>query len=253
MKNIIILILFLASHSYCYSTPQVGDLLIYNNDTISIYPFILDQYIENSPNKEAIYSEIKKVSISSTACWRGYIAVFEIKNDSLFLQKAYGKKDIDLRLIFGKSNNIFLNWYSGTMTSPKDLIIYEHDGWGGFYEYETDFSFENGILKKTEKHHNTIIPSEYTNPDTLMNFIKSHIDYSKITIPNEKIKVTVRVEGVDKDGKINKLSVIKGHESYNDEAIRVIKSIPRWQIIYRRGKMIHKRWSIPVIFENIRP
>lgn len=250
MKNIVVFILFLLFCNHCYPTPQAADRLIYNNDTIRIYPFILDKYVNASPDKELIYSQIKESFVLSTGCWRGFIAVFEIRNDSLFLQKAYGEKAIDLSVIFGKPDNIFVDWYSGTLTSPKNLLIYEHDGWGGFYEYETDFSFKNGILKKVEEFHNKIVPSIYTDSssDTLMNFIKSNIDYTKIKIPKQKIRVIVRIDDVDENGRIDKVTVVRGHDGYNEEAIRVIKLIPQWQMIIRRGKKVHRPWTVPVFF-----
>lgn len=251
MKKIFLFILYILSYGYNYATPQVGDRLIYKGDTITIYPFILEQYIENSPDKEQIYNNIKSSLLASTACWRGFRALFEIRNDSLFLQKVYGKADVDLFIIFGKKDNIFVDWYSGILTSPKNCLIYEHDGWGGFYEYETDFSIRNGMLSGIEEFHNEIKPSVYTNPDTLMSFIKKNINYKNIKSV-AKNRVIVKVEDVDNDGKITKVSIVRGHKDndYNNEAIRVIKSIPKWQVIVRRGKKGQRPWVIPIIFEE---
>lgn len=175
MKKIFLFILFILSYGYNYATPQVSDRLVYKGDTIAIYPFILDEYIENCPDNEQIYNNIKSSLLASTACLRGFIALFEIRNDSLFLQKAYGKADVDLFIIFGKKGNIFVDWYSGILTAPKNCLIYEHGGRGGFYEYETDFSIRNGMLTGIQEFHNEIKHSVYTNQDTLMNFIKKNI------------------------------------------------------------------------------
>ncbi|MBK5723057.1 hypothetical protein JGH11_19500 [Dysgonomonas sp. Marseille-P4677] len=59
-----------------------------------------------------------------------------------------------------------------------------------------------------------------------------------------------RIDDVDNNGKITKVSVPRGYNNeYDQEAIRVIKSIPQWQVIKRRGEKIHIPWTIPVIFE----
>lgn len=174
--------------------------------------------------------------------------MLEVKNDSLFIVKAYGKEDIDLLIIFGKRTNIFAGWYSGILTNPKNLLISEHAGWGGFYEYETDFKFENGILKDVQIYHNEIKPSIYTNSDTLMNFIKTNIIYDNVKPVKGKIRVQLTIEDVDNSGRITKVSVLRGYDGYNEEAIRVIKSIPQWEVIIRRGKKMRRPWSVPVYF-----
>lgn len=249
-KVIITYFLLLFSLCDCYSTPQIGDRLIYKGDTIRIYPFILEQYINNSPLKDVIYSQIDHLMIKSSVCWHGFISVFELRNDSLFLQKVYGRDNIDLLKTFGIRDNIFVSWYSGTLTSPKNLKIYEHDNWGGHYEFETDFLITKGILKRTKIFHNIILPSEYSKSTVfLVNFIKSNIDYSRVKPVDKKITVITRIEDVDDNGKITKVSVIKGHDGYNEEAIRVIKSIPQWQVMWCRGVKLHIRWTIPVTFE----
>ncbi|MDR2955249.1 MAG: energy transducer TonB [Prevotella sp.] len=246
------IVLSLSFISYCNATPQTPDLLVYKGDTVWIYPFILAKYIMEHPNSEAIREEIHKHKDMSTACWRGFKALFEIKNDSLFLIKAYtpyDKKDIDLSIMFKQKTNIYVDWFSGTITSPRNCIIYEHDGWGGYHEYETDYIFEKGILKSMKTYRNKLKPSVFTNgTDTLSKLIKANINYKSIEPPKEKLRVTLRVEDADLNGKITEVKVIKGHDGYNDEAIRIVKSIP-WEVIIRRGKKIHRYWTIPIIFE----
>jgi len=252
MKKIIFLTIYVSLFYHSgFSTPQTGDRLIYKGDTISIYPFILNKYIMDRPDKESIYKEIEKSCQVSTGCWRGFIAWFEIENDSLFLIKASGKKDIDLFLIFGQKNKIFVNWYTGILTSPKNRLLYEHGGWGGYYEYETDFSIKNGLLEKVEIYHNDIKPSPYANFNTRMNFIQSNIDYRNIKAIDEKVSVITSIDDVDINGKITKVSVLKGHSpSYDTEALRVVKSIPQWQVIIRRGKKENIPWALPVTFKE---
>lgn len=250
MRKVLSILLLLLSCSISYATPQIGDLLIYKGDTIAVYPFLLDSLLYND---DTFFEENKKIRLSSTACWRGYQAVFEVKNDSLFLQKIYGaeKQEMNLISVFNKQDNVFLGCHSGTLINPKNRKIYMHEGWGGYYEYETDFVFEKEILKKTVEYHNTIKPSVYTEIDTLMNFIKSNINYENIRPISDRIRIAVRIDKVDEYGKIKDVSVLRGYnEEYDREAVRVMKSIPQWQVMIRRGELIQIPWTIPALFET---
>lgn len=251
MKRLIIILSLSLSYSIVYATPQIGDLLIYKGDTIRVYPFMLDSLFHNN---HTFFEENRSIQLSSSACWRVYQAVFEVKNDSLFLQKIYGaeKQEMDMTSVFNKQGDVFLGWYSGILTSPRDLKIYDHSGWGGYYEYETDFVFEKGILKNVSEYHNTIKPSVYTDLSTnvLANFIKSNIDYDNIKPISYRMRISVRIDNVDENGKITDVSVLRRfNEEYDREAVRVVRSIPQWQVIIRRGELIQIPWNIPVLFE----
>ena len=55
----------------------------------------------------------------------------------------------------------------------------------------------------------------------------------------------------DENGKIDSVAVVRGvNELYDSEAIRVVKIIPEWNVIYRHGKITNEmKWSIPVKFD----
>lgn len=197
MRKIFLFILFILSCVYNYATSQVSDRLVYKGDTIAIYPFILEQYIENSTDREKIYNKIKPFLLTSTACWRGLRALFEIRNDSLFLQKAYGKEEIDLFVIFGKKDNVFVSWYSGILTSPKNCLIYEHDGWGGLYEYETDFSIRYGKLIRIQEFRYNKYNLYYINTlnlqryKSIYKFCLRSILYQKVTYSSPMCQIFI--------------------------------------------------------------
>ena len=55
---------------------------------------------------------------------------------------------------------------------------------------------------------------------------------------------------VAKDGKIEEVEVLRsgGDPSLDREAVRIIKSMPRWEPGKRRGKPIRVKYTIPVNF-----
>jgi hypothetical protein len=65
-----------------FGTIQIPDLLIYNGDTILIESYPLESYFnDQNLRPDSIFFK----DCLSTACWRGYQAIWKIENDRLFL------------------------------------------------------------------------------------------------------------------------------------------------------------------------
>ena len=105
-----------------FSTEQIPDLLIIDNDTIYLKSFPLEKLeFKNPPFKYGEYP------FSSTACWRGYQAVWTIENDSLFLiafiRDDSTKTRLDIEKYFRENNyeykkkdgKILADWYSANL------------------------------------------------------------------------------------------------------------------------------------------
>ena len=253
-KAVFIFVSLLLFTLSCYSFPaSPPDLLIYKGDTCVTYTHIIRRSIMRHPRYEEFY---EKAARSDTLkgrerSWHHYYFLLEIRNDSLFFVKT-GKErgvDIDLSIIFGEKELSFLDWVTDTITCVENKIMYEDNEMWGYYQYETDFAFENGILKRVEKYENTIKPSVYLNGGDIMpNHVKSQINYKNIEPPKERTRITIRVDDADTEGNITEVKVVRGDERYDAEAVRVVKTIP-WEVIIRRGKKLHRYWTIPVVFE----
>lgn len=254
LTYILILTSLISLNQKAFGTAQIPDFLIYEGDTLSIYANPLESYFENHSRPDSLFSEI---GYNSTACWRGYIAYWELKNDSLYLIEIQGDSiTIDLSLIFKDretNGKIFADWYSYSILNPYGkLLHYEHMGYGSIYEFEKEFVFEKGILTETKIYDNSKSrKSKYTeNPELLKKYITDNINYSNITSePFEKARVYVQILSVTEDGKVDSVNVVRGWDNERDkEAVRVVKSIPEWDILYRHGKPFNLIWTIPVIF-----
>ena len=255
-KLIYILILFslISINEKAFGTAQIPDFLIYEGDTLSIYANPLESYFDNHERPDSLFTEI---GYNSTACWRGYIAYWELKNDSLYLLEVHGySTNIDLSLIFKDretNDKIFADWFSYSILNPYGkLIHYEHMGYASIYEYEKEFVFKNGILNDIKIYDNSKSRKcKYTeNPELLKQYIEENIDYSNITNePFKKARVFVQILNVTEDGKIDSVNIIRGSDKERDmEAVRVVKSIPEWDVLYRHGERYNLSWYIPVIF-----
>ncbi len=153
--TILIIILLCANNIKASKSPQLPDYLIYKGDTLVVYSLILENYFNsiNSIDKGEIFG-LKFREGASFNCWRGYQAIYEIINDTLFVKgiidcgERYSKEEINtkesnekLKLIFKnkfKNDRVLADWFTGEFSLPKGDVL----RWDGvFYK-----SFEKEVL-----------------------------------------------------------------------------------------------------------
>lgn len=146
----------------CYSTEQLPDLLIIENDTIYLKSFPLEKLEFEKPPFS--YGEF---NFPHTGCWRGYCATWKIIDNKLALIKVekVDSTNQEVNIIdFFKQNDYspkFVNGYVYADWFNAKLLIYSAPNYyryAGLYleeEYEWTKSknnvqliFENGILKE---------------------------------------------------------------------------------------------------------
>ncbi len=153
MKHILAIIFGLFVWNSVFATGQVPDYLIMGKDTVAIFSNPLEQYFEKIGNRELVGFK----GCGSTACWRGYKAIWELKNDSLFLiaitschkrEWCQDSKDADLQKMFER-DYVFADWFTGTIMVPQGKRVqYFHMGYASIYERELHISFKNGLQTK---------------------------------------------------------------------------------------------------------
>jgi hypothetical protein len=222
------------------------DYLIIQGDTLEIWEFPLESYFKNDSRPAYLFADAtdKKFNLKS------YIAHWEYRNDSLFLEKInVNSKEISLSRIFKnaqKKQEIFAFWYNASITAKKGKLIV-----GFLSEFEDIYSFKNGRLTGKETNHYSLFSeSDYTsNQELLLNYIQHNINYSTLDEPYERAKVYVQIYSVSEYGVIDSVGIIRGWDSARDsEAIRVVKLIPNWTVIHKNGKHFDLTWTIPVKF-----
>lgn len=79
--------------------------------------------------------------VGSTACWRGYIGTWEIKDGKFYLKKLEG------RVRLTKEEPVFFDWFSGVLRIPQGKMLhYVHMGFGSIYEQELYIRIEKGVV-----------------------------------------------------------------------------------------------------------
>jgi len=195
MKHLLTIIFGLFIGNSVFATGQVPDYLIYQGDTVAIYSNPLEQYFRLNNNHDI---PDFKSECSSSGCWRGYIAYWTLRNDSLFLiritppvKDCQGNKDGNILKMFG--NEIaFANWYNGTLIIPRGELFSGSDmGYSAIYAYEELLLIENG--RKTNsaiKDNSQLIENIKQNhkfndkiedlKDTLLFHLNKSMDWDKL-------------------------------------------------------------------------
>ena len=85
--------------------------------------------------------------------------------------------------------------------------------------------------------------------DKVSVWIEEHIQYPA-DAKQAKIEGRVIVEFIiDKDGSIIEPKIVKGvSDSLNDEALRLVRSMPRWTPGRQNGKAVQTRYTLPINF-----
>lgn len=261
MKKIILGYFLLGYSLLSGATPQAGDVLIWKGDTLTLFA----NPLESKPGIEKVRKQFfGKYQRMTTACWRGYIAQWEIIEDRLFLTAIYScfyyedKVKADLKRLFPteyRNGKIEAKWVTSTLLVPIGKCIhYSLYDYLAFYEKEMELTFEKGILKKKTIYDNSKSKkSMYTeNKDSLNNFIYSHIDWQLIPdLGNKQLKIFLSfVSG--EVSKPDSFQIIRGTDNaiLNEEALRAAKLLPEWNVYYSKGKPFRMKWHFPVIFDE---
>ena len=83
----------------------------------------------------------------------------------------------------------------------------------------------------------------------LMKFLGDNIKYPVIAQENGIQGRVITNFVVERDGSISDVQVVRGQDpSLDKEAIRVIKTMPKWTPGQQRGKPVRVRFTLPVVF-----
>ncbi|MGN6399034.1 MAG: hypothetical protein ACTHMD_01190 [Flavisolibacter sp.] len=121
-------------------TFQIKDTVIYKGKRHGINSPGFDLNNDNWSNK---------FPFVSTACWRGYVAQWEVRSDLLFLTgikgTAYG--NVGAEYLFSSQKEVFAEWFSGDIKFPDGKYLGDI-GYASVYERDIVLKFKYGKLIK---------------------------------------------------------------------------------------------------------
>lgn len=253
------IILLTVSVRKVLGTSQVPGRLIYKHDTLSIFANPLEQLLDIDSLRLKLFGD--KKGCMTTACWRGYYAEWTIIDKELYLTGIYSccyyEDNIksDLQQLFGeKFNNgkVKAHWVTAKILSPQGKqLYYVHAGYESLYEKEVVFEIVNGQLKGTTNYDNSKSRiSIYSQDTALQKFIYSNIEWETLPEPDNPVRVIVQFSA-NEQGVIDSVKVMKGFDvTFDNEALRIVKSIPEWDVFYRRGQHERRAWILSIVFSE---
>jgi hypothetical protein len=182
-----------------------------------------------------------KTGINS-ACWRGYIGTWEIKQGQLFLTGLTG------RYILAEGSYIFAQWFSGEISVPDGNILnYVHGGFSTVYEQEKKITIKNGIVVAVFRKDN-----RPESPDA--SEIRKFVESRGITSLLHFTKV-VNVPGILAHGLLGRQTITSRDlkAEFNDQyrydktpdAICVSISFPNYKMFYSlQQKNLKVDWAV---------
>lgn len=262
MKRIINIFIALIISISVFSTGQAGDILIWDGERLIVFSNPLELRNDIDSLRPKLFGE--KNAGMNTACWRGYIAEWTMIDNEIFLTNIYSCNyyedsiKSDLKTVFGAEYNngrVKASWLTGKILIPKGKVVhYVHSGYESFYETELELTFKNGILTEQIRFDNSkSYKSIYTEKqDSLQNFIYNNIDWNKVPdLKDEKKRVIIMITSGETK-KPDSVLIVRPCDNgiLNQEALRVVKLLPEWDVYYKHGVVYRMKWSLPIIFDE---
>lgn len=257
IRNYILTLLLLTTiHFKSFGTAQIPDILIYKGDTLLLHSNPLEQLDNIDTLREKLFGD--KMSYWTTACYRMYQAEWTIIDDQLYLTAIYScdysrdKIKANLETLFGEkfiNQKVKADWVTAKISSPQGKqLYYIHSEYDSLYEKDVVFEIINGQLIGITTLENR--KSKFSEEITLMHFIYTNIDWDKLPNQDMPIKIFVRFSA-NEQGVIDSVKVVRGFdEIYDNEAIRVIKSIPEWDVFYSGGRHVRHSLVVPIVLSE---
>ena len=255
MKQSIIVLMFLLFSSNAFSTHQVEDYLIFDNDTLRFYgPPPLEQ------SNSIVSLNIKKYrgyDFLSTGCWRGFYVEWKIIDNTLYLSKIFdcatgNEVDNIEKILDCKFTNGLLkaDWVNGSFWCGNNLVV-EKTLYLSVYRHERKLLFEKGKIIKMDEYN--FIPCDYEDKNKLIDFVLQTFDWSKFTV-NSSLYFEAELV-IDNSGKVKRVKILRSNNTnFENEIIKGLSQLPCWAIYYREGEIYNDRdWiSMEIRYDRIK-
>ncbi len=131
-------------------TAQIHERLIFEGQPASMTAFpnipVGHERIHINSDEEARQST---APVFSTACWRGYVGSWEIKEGRLYLTAIEGR----FKLLGDEA--LWADWFSGTLVVPRGKMLqYVHMGFESVYEEQLLIRVEKGLVSEVTRVNN---------------------------------------------------------------------------------------------------
>lgn len=255
MRKFTLIFITLLTTFELFGTAQRPDILIYKGKKLEIFTNPLESYF----NEGRSPMDLIKGGCMSTACWRGYVGIWKIIDDQLYLIElrscCYEEDKIkgDLSEIFGDkyvNGKVHADWFSGELVIPKGkMLYYEHMGYASVYKKELNIKIDDGMITEIKKYDNSKTRITYLNSDKLTKFIIQNLDEKYLNSWNTDLKAYVDIKSTN--GQVTSAEITTTNiPELSNELIRIVNKIDDWDILYRHGQEAELPWIYPIIINQ---
>ena len=93
------------------------------------------------------------------------------------------------------------------------------------------------------------MPSFPGGQGALMSYLNNHVEYPAVAQENGVQGRVIISFIVEADGRIGEVEVARSVDpSLDSEAVRVVKSMPRWNPGKQNGKYVRVKYTVPIVF-----
>lgn len=130
-------------------TAQISERIIIEGQELALLTEPLEPLLKKNNAILRTYVDLKTELVAPhTACWRGYIGTWELKDNSLYLIafKGYKRHEIvEIKDIFQHSSPIKAVWFSGKLRIPIGRMVqYVHSGYASSFSDELTIKINKG-------------------------------------------------------------------------------------------------------------
>jgi hypothetical protein len=257
----------------CIFTGQTcyGNRLVVGKDTLCLMSQpIKSEFIARKITMEELWGVelAKRLGCFDDNSYMSCYATWKLEKNRLYLEEitpscgdfnsAPGQiPKVDLKKLFPnqfRHGHVFAEWVTEEIVVAKGKCLFSTIDFLNIYARETGFIFKNGVLQNTVEYDNskTKLSPYMENQLMLRDFIQSNIRWNEIKseIDSTRKVVYCRIVSTNESGRIDSVQVVRGQsEILNREAVRVIKAIPQWEVLFKNGKQIHRSWTLPIRFD----
>ena len=254
LTYILSVLAFLVAFSHNLSaTRQARDIIIIDKVEHRLNKVLLYQL--DSVTYDALEKKLEFDKFLSSACWRGHISTFEVKDNKLYLNsiRTY-KEHTDFKGLLNqykdRKGRILASWVSGTFICGTSECLYVTDsGFDSVHKQETELIVENGVIVSSRTYFNKT--NGTSDIDDARSIISQNLDLSKIKAPQPLANVLVKASKFSNEGKVIEWSVkpLRGYDGLSaDMQQMIVKEINRvynlvdWKTYCRDGEW---HWIYP--------
>lgn len=235
------------------ATGQIPDLIIIGKDTL----MLLECPIEHDSIFRRQVGERLSNENSSTDCWRGYQALWQIENGELSLIQIEDGKSlythipkitVNMNGIFDKYRNkegkVIATWFSGKLKVVSGKMIhYVHFGFMREHEHETDYQVEQGKIISQTSYQNSL--KKGTSIEEVMSFLTTQFNGDRFPeLANRRVFVYINVLP-KMDGSIDHVKIHIHPDSiteerkklYAEQIATALHKVPRWDVLTVRNEI----------------